>query len=135
MYFEFSRRSRSSSQPTFFDSNSNDRKNSNPEKIKVPNTPTQSNSKENTLSPYSCFRSYSSRLFKYMNSSDSLLTSPNTLQIPDDSIRVVKESSSAIDKSISYIFEIKNPNESPSAGSKITVLNANDSFRIPRLER
>ena len=96
MYFEFSKRSRSTSQPIFLDV---DRKESANNESRVSNSD-EANSSKNNLSPFSSIRSYSFRLFNN--------TSKNK---EPKRIEVVKDSKAVIPQSVSFIYEVKNKDE------------------------
>ncbi|CAF0704684.1 unnamed protein product, partial [Brachionus calyciflorus] len=99
MYFEFSRRSRSTSQPSVQETS---RKNSTTTDRGDNETP-----KSKGVTPSDTFRSLS---FRYHNStknnSNSQLT-PHSLTTDNNSLKVVK-SSDTIPKSVSFYYQIKN---------------------------
>ncbi|RNA10250.1 hypothetical protein BpHYR1_032770 [Brachionus plicatilis] len=124
MYFEFSRRSRSTSQPSVGESIRKD------SSATTPGDNDTNKSKVGT--PSEAYRSFSFRYFNSMkNASNSQLT-PHSLQTDLNSLKVVK-SSDTIPKSVSFYYQVKTPDTKKSNSFSLGKKESSDSNIQPKI--
>lgn len=98
MYFEFSRRSRSTSQPSVGESLRKDSNATNGEENEA--------FKSKVGTPSEAYRSFSFRYYNSLKNASNSQVTPNSLQTDQNSLKVVK-SSDTIPKSVSFYYQVK----------------------------
>lgn len=110
MYFEFSRRSRSTSQPSVGESLRKDSSATTPEENEA--------AKSKVGTPSEAYRSFSFRYYNSLKNTSNSQVTQNSLQTDQNSLKVVK-SSDTIPKSVSFYYQVKTPDTKKSSNYSI----------------